>query len=73
MPQRVFLLSKPAHYIFSKESCEHGEGIGIVEEIAKLNLAAAPKDVRERLGHSDINLNLNVYADSTREFKRSGS
>ena len=31
---------------------------------------AAPKDVQELLGHSDVNLTLNVYAHSDRESKR---
>lgn len=40
MLQRVFPLSKPAHYISVreiKESREHGEEIGIIEDIAKLS------------------------------------
>lgn len=31
---------------------------------------AAPKDVQELLGHSDVNLTMNVYAHATREAKR---
>ena len=31
---------------------------------------AAPKDVQEMLGHSDVNLTLNVYTHSDRESKR---
>ncbi len=32
---------------------------------------AAPKDVQELLGHSDVNLTMNVYAHATKETKRS--
>lgn len=31
---------------------------------------AAPKDVRELLGHSDVSTTINVYAHSTRKVKR---
>ena len=31
---------------------------------------AAPKDVQELLGHSDVSTNMNVYAHSTRKAKR---
>ena len=34
---------------------------------------AAPKDVQELLGHSDVNLTLNVYAHSARESKRNSA
>ncbi|MSC89297.1 tyrosine-type recombinase/integrase, partial [[Eubacterium] rectale] len=31
---------------------------------------AAPKDVQELLGHSDVSTTMNVYAHSTRKAKR---
>ncbi|RHN02230.1 site-specific integrase, partial [Roseburia intestinalis] len=31
---------------------------------------AAPKDVQELLGHSDVSTTMNVYAHSTRDAKR---
>ena len=34
---------------------------------------AAPKNVQELLGHSDVNLTLNVYAHSAREAKRNSA
>ncbi|MCH5276123.1 MAG: tyrosine-type recombinase/integrase, partial [Lachnospiraceae bacterium] len=34
---------------------------------------AAPKDVQELLGHSDVSITMNVYAHSTREAKRSSA
>lgn len=34
-----------------------------------LNNGAAPKDVQELLGHSDVNTTMNVYAHSTRQSK----
>ena len=34
---------------------------------------AAPKDVQELLGHTDVNLTLNVYAHSARESKRNSA
>ena len=34
---------------------------------------AAPKDVQELLGHSDVNTTMNIYAHATREAKRSSA
>ena len=34
------------------------------------NYGAAPKDVQELLGHSDVSTTMNVYAHSTRDAKR---
>ena len=36
-----------------------------------LSNGAAPKDVQELLGHSDVGTTMNIYAHSTREAKRS--
>ena len=38
-----------------------------------LSKGASPKDVQELLGHSDVNLTLNVYAHSARESKRNSA
>ncbi|MBQ9929574.1 MAG: site-specific integrase [Oscillospiraceae bacterium] len=38
-----------------------------------LSKGAAPKDVQELLGHSDVNMTLNVYAHSARESKRNSA
>ena len=38
-----------------------------------LSNGAAPKDVQELLGHSNVNTTLNIYAHSTREAKRSSA
>ena len=35
-----------------------------------LSNGAAPKDVQELLGHSDVSTTMNVYAHSTRKAKR---
>ena len=38
-----------------------------------LSYGAAPKDVQELLGHSDVNTTMNIYAHATREAKRSSA
>jgi integrase len=38
-----------------------------------LSHGAAPKDVQELLGHSDVNTTMNIYAHATREAKRSSA
>ena len=38
-----------------------------------LSNGAAPKDVQELLGHSDVSTTMNVYAHSTRKAKRNSS
>ena len=38
-----------------------------------LSSGAAPKDVQELLGHSDVSTTMNVYAHSTREAKRTSA
>ena len=38
-----------------------------------LSNGAAPKDVQELLGHSDVSTTMNVYAHATREAKRSSA
>ena len=35
-----------------------------------LSNGAAPKDVQELLGHSDVSTTMNIYAHSTRKAKR---
>ena len=35
-----------------------------------LSLGATPKEVQELLGHSDVNMTLNVYAHAARDSKR---
>ncbi len=38
-----------------------------------LSCGAAPKDVQELLGHSDVSTTMNIYAHATREAKRSSA
>ena len=38
-----------------------------------LSTGAAPKDVQELLGHSDVSTTMNVYAHSTRKAKRNSA
>ena len=38
-----------------------------------LSNGAAPKDVQELLGHSDVSTTMNVYAHSTRKAKRNST
>lgn len=38
-----------------------------------LSNGAAPKDVQELLGHSDVSITMNVYAHATREAKRTSA
>ena len=38
-----------------------------------LSNGAAPKDVQELLGHSDVSTTMNVYAHATREAKRTSA
>jgi integrase len=38
-----------------------------------LSNGAAPKDVQELLGHSDVSTTMNVYAHSTRKAKRNSA
>ena len=38
-----------------------------------LSNGAAPKDVQELLGHSDVSTTMNVYAHATREVKRTSA
>lgn len=40
------------------------------DSIPCLITGAAPKDVQELLGHSDVSTTMNVYAHATREAKR---
>ena len=39
----------------------------------KIKTGAAPKDVQELLGHSDVSTTMNVYAHATREAKRTSA
>ena len=38
-----------------------------------LSHGAAPKDVQELLGHSDVSTTMNIYAHATREAKRTST
>ena len=38
-----------------------------------LSNGAAPKDVQELLGHSDVSTTMNIYAHSTRKAKRNSA
>lgn len=38
-----------------------------------LKKGAAPKDVQEHLGHSDVGTTMNIYAHANRETKRSSA
>ena len=38
-----------------------------------LSHGAAPKDVQELLGHSDVSTTMNIYAHATREAKRTSA
>ena len=60
--------------IGNKITIYSGDGLGDTEVVLKpsnlLANGAAPKDVQELLGHSDVSTTMNVYAHSTRDAKR---
>ena len=45
----------------------------VLEGYDAVVVGAAPKDVQELLGHSDVSTTMNVYAHSTREAKRTSA
>ena len=58
----ISFLSQNKGIVFDRET--------IYEKVWGLANGAAPKDVQELLGHSDVSTTMNVYAHSTRDAKR---
>ena len=44
-----------------------------IGDMDDLSHGAAPKDVQELLGHSDVSTTMNIYAHATREAKRTSA
>lgn len=62
MPNRITIIS-----IVSQNNTNHTYTSNL------LSNGAAPKDVQELLGHSDVSTTMNIYAHATREAKRTSA
>ena len=57
--------------VLRTELPDEWEALSLGEHASNLlAIGAAPKDVQELLGHSDVSTTMNVYAHSTRDAKR---
>ena len=62
MPNRITIIS-----IVSQNNTNHTYTSNL------LSNGAAPKDVQELLGHSDVSTTMNIYAHATREAKQTSA